>query len=168
MHLRLKYWPFVPYIESWEPCGFTEAPYGPHAFNLNVLWHQEKGAWKEWVASTFTLPRNMVYPALLPMMYTPRLPVVDWTDARVDLNGIVRFAEGRNLVSAHVPSRFKRSLHLNVEKIMFCHRASWLKMVTLLTSVNGSYHFCGIQQTLLQFNLLGPELFFFNFSTLCI
>jgi hypothetical protein len=29
----------------------------------------------------FTLPRNMVYPALLPLMRTPRLPVVDRTDA---------------------------------------------------------------------------------------
>jgi len=29
----------------------------------------------------FTLPRNMMYPALLPLMRTPRLPVVDWTDA---------------------------------------------------------------------------------------
>ena len=28
----------------------------------------------------FTLPRNMVYPALLPLMRTPRLPVVDSTD----------------------------------------------------------------------------------------
>jgi len=35
----------------------------------------------------------MVYPALLPLMRTPRLPVVDWTDApRADLNGLVRFA----------------------------------------------------------------------------
>jgi len=25
----------------------------------------------------FTLPRNMVYPALLPLVLTPRLPVVD-------------------------------------------------------------------------------------------
>ena len=29
----------------------------------------------------FTLPRNMVYPALQPLMRTPRLPAVDWTDA---------------------------------------------------------------------------------------
>ena len=29
----------------------------------------------------FTLPRNMVYPALIPLIRTPRLPVVDWTDA---------------------------------------------------------------------------------------
>jgi hypothetical protein len=44
------------------------------------------------------------------MMGTSRLPVVDWTDALADLNGLVRFAERRNLVSAHVPSHFKRSL----------------------------------------------------------
>jgi len=52
----------------------------------------------------------MVYPALLPLMRTPRLPVVDWTDAPADLNGLVRFAERQNLVSARVPSRFKRAL----------------------------------------------------------
>ena len=69
------------------------------------------GNWRmEWVASTLTLPRNMVYPALLPLMHTPRLPVVDWTDAPTDLNGLVRFAERRNLVSACVPSHFKHSL----------------------------------------------------------
>jgi hypothetical protein len=51
----------------------------------------------------------MVYPALLPLMRTPRLPVVDRTDAPADLNGFVRFAERRNLVSACVPSHLKRS-----------------------------------------------------------
>jgi hypothetical protein len=43
-------------------------------------------------------------------MCTARLPVVDWTDAPSDLNGLVRFVERRNLVSARVPSHFKRSL----------------------------------------------------------
>jgi len=46
-------------------------------------------------------------------MRTPRLPVVEWTDTPADLadlNGLVRFAERRNLVSARVPSHFKRSL----------------------------------------------------------
>ena len=33
-----------------------------------------------------------------------------WTDAPSDLNGLVRFAERRYLVSAPVPSHFKRSL----------------------------------------------------------
>jgi len=52
-----------------------------------------------------------MYPALLPLMRTPRLPVVDWTDALpADLNGLVRLAERRNLFSARVPSHFKRSL----------------------------------------------------------
>ena len=50
------------------------------------------------------------YPALQPLMRTPRLHVVDWTDAPADLNGLVRFAERRNLVSARVPSHFKSSL----------------------------------------------------------
>ena len=39
-------------------------------------------------------------------MRTPRLPVADWTDATADLNGLVRFAERRNLVYARVPSNF--------------------------------------------------------------
>ena len=54
----------------------------------------------------------MVYPALLPLMRTPQLPVVDWTDAPADLNGLVCFAERRNLVSARGPSHFKRSLSM--------------------------------------------------------
>ena len=58
----------------------------------------------------FTLPRNMLYPALLPLMRTPRLQVLDRNDAPADLNRLVRFAERRNLVSARVPSHFKRSL----------------------------------------------------------
>ena len=61
-----------------------------------------------------------MYPALLPLMRTPRLPVVDWTDAPADLNGLVRFAERRNLVSARVPSHVKRSLiHTNIEYTLF-------------------------------------------------
>ena len=53
-------------------------------------WRKWRRNWRmELVASTLTLPRNMVYPALLPLMHTPRLPAVDWTDAPTDLNGIV-------------------------------------------------------------------------------
>ena len=50
----------------------------------------------------------MVYSALLPVMRTTRLPVVDWTDAPADLNGLV--PERQNLVSTCLPSHFKRSL----------------------------------------------------------
>jgi len=45
-------------------------------------------------------------------MRTPRLPVVDRTNAPANLNGLVRFAERQNLVSARVPSRFKFALTL--------------------------------------------------------
>ena len=70
-----------------------------------------RGNWRmEWVASTLTRPRNVVYPALLPLMRTPRLPAVDWTDSPADLNGPVRLGERRNLVSARVPSGSARAL----------------------------------------------------------
>jgi len=66
-----------------------------------------RGNWRmEWVHGTFTLPQNMVYPAFLPLMRIPRLPVGDWTDTPADLNGLVRFAERRYVVSARVPSHF--------------------------------------------------------------
>jgi hypothetical protein len=58
----------------------------------------------------------MVYPALLPLMRTLRLQVVDQTVAPADLNELVCFAERRNMVSARVPSRFKRSLPKATQK----------------------------------------------------
>ena len=70
-----------------------------------------RGNWRmEWVASTLTPHPNVVYPALLKLMRTPRLPTVDWTDVPTDLNGLVRFGERRNVVSARVPSRSARAI----------------------------------------------------------
>ena len=66
----------------------------------------------------FTLPRNTV-------MLTPRLPVGDWTEAPADLNGLLRFAEGPNLVSARVPSHFKRSLPTCVNRMANDCRTMW-------------------------------------------
>ena len=77
-------------------------------------WHtggEVKGKLADGVGDQYpSLPRNLVYPALLPLMRTPRLLVVDWTDAPADLNGLVLFAERQNLGSARVSSHFKRSL----------------------------------------------------------
>jgi hypothetical protein len=70
---------------------------------------EENGEWSGLPVS-FTLPRNMVYPASPPLLRTPRLPVVEWTDAPADLNALVHFAERWKLVSGRVPSHFKRSL----------------------------------------------------------
>jgi hypothetical protein len=87
----------------------------------NVMAHGDaregkwRGNWRmKWVASTLTRRRNVVYPALLTLMRTPRLPAVHWTDAPADLNGLVRFAERRNLVSARVQSHFNWPLINNV------------------------------------------------------
>jgi len=97
-----------------------------------------RGNWRmEWVASTFTLSGNMVYPALPPLMRTPRLPLVDWTDTPFDLNGLVRFAERRNLVSARVPSHFKSSLprpsNTFYYEVLMCDISS---LQTILVSVH--------------------------------
>jgi len=50
----------------------------------------------EWVAST--------------LHTTSELPAVELNDAPADLNGLVRFAERRNLISARVPSRLKSTI----------------------------------------------------------
>jgi len=71
----------------------------------------------EWVASILTLPRNVEYQALLTLMRTPKLPAVDRTEAPADLNGLVRFGERRNLVSARVPSFFKRTIPHKVDDV---------------------------------------------------
>jgi hypothetical protein len=102
-------------------------------------WRKE-GKWKgncrmEWVASTLTLPRNMVYPALLPLMRTTRLPVVDWTDAPADLNRLVHIAERRNLVSAPVPSHFNRSLpSFELHLLLVQHRLTLRPLFCFKTS----------------------------------
>jgi len=102
------YWGFKA-LKSFKP-NYLEC-----VWNLMAHGDAREGKWRgnwrmEWVASTLTLPRNVVYPALLPLMRTTWLPAVDWTDAPAGLNGLVRFGERRNLVSARVPSHLKLSL----------------------------------------------------------
>ena len=85
--------------------------------NLVAHGDAREGKWRgncriEWVASTLMPLPNVVYPALLKLMRTPRLLAVDWTDAPTDLNGLVRFEERRNLGSARVPSRSARAIQL--------------------------------------------------------
>jgi hypothetical protein len=100
-----------------QPCGSGEV------FCIRVQLKRDGTQWRtggevkgkvaNGVGSQYpSLPQNLVYSALLPLVPTPRLPVVDWTDAPADLNGLIRFAERQNLVSAHVPSHFRCSLLL--------------------------------------------------------
>jgi len=74
----------------------------------------------------------MAYPTLLPLMRTPRLPVVDWTDAPADLNGLVRFAEILNLISTRVPSHFKRIL----VHVCLGHQRFWLETALRVSLFN--------------------------------
>jgi hypothetical protein len=94
-----------------------------------------RGNWRmEYVASTLHTTSEHGVSALLPLMRTLRLPVVDWTDVPADLNGLVRFAERRNLLSARVPSHFKRSLHhptlpsyaIMLVAVFSSHKYAWL------------------------------------------
>ena len=64
----------------------------------------------EWVASTLHTTSEHGVSSITTADAHTRLPVVDWTDAPRRFNGLVRFAQGRNLVSARVSSHFKLSL----------------------------------------------------------
>jgi len=108
----------VWFILPHSNCTYFECPPHPPSgidSGWNVTAHGEArdGKWRGKLVNAvgsqvpFTLPRNMVYPTLLPLMRTPRLRSsrLNWRP-RADLNGFVRFAERRNLVSARVPSHF--------------------------------------------------------------
>jgi len=115
---------------SWDSCWFYALPSGKCWCSRVQLkrdgtrWGtggEMKGKLANGVGSQYpSLPRNLVYPALLPLMRTPRLPVVDWTDAPADLRGLVRFAERQNLFSARVPSHFKRGLVSQPFRFLAC------------------------------------------------
>jgi len=76
----------------------------------------------------------MLYPALLPLMRTSRLPVVEWTDAPADLNELVRFAERLNLVSARVQSYFNWPVHYSSVELV---RGMWPPMTRLKFGAQG-------------------------------
>jgi hypothetical protein len=110
-------------------CNGLEESWSP----VEMWWHTvthgrgsegEAGEWS-WQPVLFTLPRNMVYPPLLPLMCTPWLPAVNWTDTPANLNGLVRFAKRLNLVSACVPSYFKHSLLIVVCLIVISKPQQW-------------------------------------------
>ena len=66
--------------------------------------------WMEWVASTLHTTSEHGVSRITTADAHISAAIVERTDAPADLNGLVCFAERRNLVSARVPSHFKRSL----------------------------------------------------------
>ena len=74
---------------------------------------------------------------------TPRLPVVDSTDAPADLNGLVRFAEIRNLVSTYVSSHFKRSLQREGSQDFYSPSNEHTISICMVTELgSGGWQFC--------------------------
>ena len=70
------------------------------------------GNWQmDWIASTLrTTSNHGVSSITTANAHTSAVSVVDCRDDPADLDGLVRFAERRNLVSAHVPSHYNWSL----------------------------------------------------------
>ena len=71
--------------KSIKKCSLSTKPTAGRARSETGGTREEKwrGNWRmEWVASTLTPPPNVVYPALLKLMRTPRLPAVDWSPHR--------------------------------------------------------------------------------------
>jgi hypothetical protein len=90
-------------------------------------------------------------------MGTPRLPVVDWTDAPADLNGLVRFAERRNPVSARVPSHFKRTLECDTRRASdgwtLCEKKTEIFLLAMINNINVhnyslQYRICNVTGTI--------------------
>ena len=101
-----------------------------------------------------SLPRNMVYPASLPLMRTLRLQIVDWTDAPADLNGLVRLGERRNVVYARVPSGSAGAL-LPLYAFIVWKGTVLLKVLSLLGNLDSTM-------------ALGPTQPLIEMSTRCI
>jgi len=117
--------------------------------NWNVMAHGEaregkwRGNWRmEWVASTHhTTSEHGVSSITTADAHTSAASSrLDWRPP-ADLNGLVRLAERRNLVSARVPSHFKRSLPLWEPQILYvCMEADssiCLQYVECLTPHDG-------------------------------
>ena len=95
-----------------------------------------------------------------PLIRTSRLPVVDWNDTPADLNGLVHFSERPNLVSAHVPSLFKRALLTRLEpQELRCRTVQFI--VTVLLTAG-----CKLE-IILKFYLMEKEWQVYGYRNLC-
>jgi len=106
---------------QWETMCCTRADMTKVESSWNVMAHgdEREGKWRgnwrmEWVASTLHTTSEHDFSSITTAdahisVASNRL---NWAPPPADLNGLVRFAERRNLVSACVPSRFKRSQSL--------------------------------------------------------
>ena len=87
-----------------------------------------RGNWRmEWVASTLhtTSEHGVSSITTADAHISAASSRLNWTDAPADLNGLVRFAERRNLVSVCVPSHFNWSLLFHMQDKGFSQLCRW-------------------------------------------
>ena len=100
-------------------------------------------------------------------MRTPRLPVVVWTDAPTDLNGLVLFAKRRNLVSARVPSHFKRSLLCPECVLSRYYRWPWSTDCTFICLAEFNTRVTTMASFVLKFCLFVRQIFACSWANSC-
>jgi hypothetical protein len=108
---------FSPHIQR---CAHNLSTYSMKQNPVEMWWHTVTQVWgskgetgkRSVLLVHFTLPRNMLYSALLPLMCTPLLPAVDWTDAHRPnkMKSSVWLQTKKSRFTARVPSHFKCSL----------------------------------------------------------
>jgi len=95
----------------------------------NVMTHRDaqegkwRGNWRmEWVASTLhtTSEHGVSSITTADEHASAASSRLNWHPRPADLNGLVRCAERRNVVSACVPSHFKSSLMIMMKLLVFC------------------------------------------------
>jgi len=105
----------------------------------NVMAHGDArdGKWREnwqmeWVVSTLhTTSEHGVSSITTPDAHTSAAGNrLNWRPPPADLNGLVRFAERRNLVSTRVPSHFNWPL-LTLNSLRHGNYTEWLKVLTV-------------------------------------
>ena len=134
----------LPSIVLRAGCSLPSGPYVESSWNVMAHGDAREGKWRgnrrmEWVASTLhtTSERGVSSITTADAHTSAASSRLNWRPP-ADLNGLVRFAERRNLVSARVPSYFKRSLAL----FHFSHdRSSWSSPSFSSTFQNFHIHF---------------------------
>jgi len=114
--------------------------------------------WMKWVASTLhTISEHGVSSITTADAHSSAASSwLNWLPPSPDLNGLVRFAERRNLVSAHVPSHFKRSLQCFKHPTTHSICINTVTHTTLVSSIYSRLHISAL------WVFIGP---FINFDT---
>jgi len=131
---------------------------------LEVKW---RGNWRmEWVASTLhTTSKHGVAITTADVHTSTANSRMNWRPP-ADLNGLVRFGERRNLVSAHVPSHFIPISTNHTESFVTCAVLSSYWRMRGFTVFEKAMSFCAfilfLVISLISYHIFPPSLLFTN------